>query len=202
MLAVAFFLALLIYLLLSFFIAKWASRLARRFGWRGWSLGIPAFVVMLGLVFWDWIPMEVTYRYYCNNKAGFTQYKTIEQWREENPDAWEVLVQNDGIPREIGAKNDYYYTLNQRFLLSVSKERKNFHVLEERQVVLDALLDEALVEFTTYRTDFSSLGEGTKKISDYKFWMYKRSCANYDEKVRDQWGEFNKYVWSIKDAGK
>lgn len=36
--------------------------------------------------------MEITYRYYCNNKAGFEQHKTTEQWRKENPGVWERLT--------------------------------------------------------------------------------------------------------------
>lgn len=42
-------------------------------------------------VFWDTIPTRMAHDYYCKNEAGFTQYKTLEQWKAENLGTWETL---------------------------------------------------------------------------------------------------------------
>lgn len=44
-----------------------------------------AFVFWL-IPFWDWIPTVVVHQYYCGKEAGFFVYKTMEQWKQENPD--------------------------------------------------------------------------------------------------------------------
>lgn len=195
MLAVAFFLALAVYLALSFLIAKLAVRLARRFGWRGWSLGIPAFVVMLGLVFWDWIPMEVTYRYYCNNKAGFTQYKTIEQWREENPGVWESLTPikkaesiRDGLFERI--------IINERFARDSRWIRHAFKVVEVQESIVDIKTNSPIATYVDYRTSFAPIGWGGS-VKNLKFWMYKSSCepSRKVERVK-----FNGFVSMFKES--
>lgn len=195
MLAVAFFLVLAVYLVLSSFIAKQAARLARRFGWRGWSLAIPAFVVMLGLVFWDWIPMEVTYRYYCNNEAGFTQYKTIEQWREENPGVWERLTPAQDVKP---IREDYYQRrpLNERFSWDTHWVHHGFKVVEIQESIVDMKTDSPIAVYVDFRTDFSPIGWGGS-VRDLKFWMYKGRC---EEKIITEMPEFNTVFSMIREG--
>ena len=53
--------------------------------------------------------MEVMYHYECKNNAGFTQYKTLDQWKQENPGVWETL----------GSEN-----LPDKYLVEVKKGQK------------------------------------------------------------------------------
>ncbi len=82
---------ILLFLLVCAGVAWIAVELARKRSIEGWKWGSPVFMVMLGLVFWDWLPMEISYRYKCNNYAGFTQIKTLDEWKQENPGIWETL---------------------------------------------------------------------------------------------------------------
>jgi hypothetical protein len=50
-----------------------------------------AFCLMTVPIFWDWLPSSTAYHSYCNTEAGVTQYKTLAQWRAENPGAYENL---------------------------------------------------------------------------------------------------------------
>jgi hypothetical protein len=84
MFRVLYFGTLLAYLLASFLIASLAAWIARTRGISSWKWGLPAFVLTLGLVFWDWIPMEVMFCYDCKRYAGFTRYKSLDEWKVEN----------------------------------------------------------------------------------------------------------------------
>jgi hypothetical protein len=108
MFGLAFLAVLIIYLAMSVGIALFASKVEKKF-WTFWY-GMGFFlVVMLGLVFWDWLPMEVMYYYECKKNAGFTQYKTLDQWKQENPGIWETL----------GSEN-----LPDKYLVEVNKGQK------------------------------------------------------------------------------
>jgi hypothetical protein len=65
-----------------------------RYGWSkkvGRLASFLAFCLMTVPIFWDWLPSSIAYYSYCNNEAGVTQYKTLAQWRAENPGAYENL---------------------------------------------------------------------------------------------------------------
>jgi hypothetical protein len=65
-----------------------------RYGWSkkvGRLASFLAFCLMTVPIFWDWLPSSIAYHSYCNNEAGVTQYKTLAQWRAENPGAYENL---------------------------------------------------------------------------------------------------------------
>ncbi|MEW8042618.1 MAG: hypothetical protein AB2789_13235 [Candidatus Thiodiazotropha endolucinida] len=91
MLAIAFLFFFLLYLAISVGVARWAAKQANKRGHSGRKWGVAVFLLMLGLIFWDWLPMEILYRYQCENYAGFFQDKTLEEWKAENPGVWETL---------------------------------------------------------------------------------------------------------------
>ena len=110
MFGLAFLAVLFLYLAMSVGIALFAAKVAKSFGRSGKGWGAIILVVMLGLVFWDWLPMEVMYYYDCKNNAGFTQFKTLSQWKQENPGVWETL----------GPEN-----LPDEYLVEIKKGQKN-----------------------------------------------------------------------------
>lgn len=93
-------------------VVKWAKKRDRSpLRW-----GILAGLIMYHLVFWDFIPTYVVYKYYCATKAGFWVYKTPEQWKAENPGVAETLT-------FLEKTNDYIilgerkgYRLNERII--------------------------------------------------------------------------------------
>lgn len=80
-----------VYLWLSILLIRWAARIAKKRGITGWKFGLPMALVMYLLVFWDWIPTVVAHKYYCSKYGGFTVYKTLDEWKKENPGVAEML---------------------------------------------------------------------------------------------------------------
>ena len=89
------FAALGLYLLISIGVVAWAIWYARKHNKNIWLWGFGAAFIMYNLVFWDWIPTVVAHKYYCSSEAGFWVYKTLDQWKAENPGVLEGLVRED-----------------------------------------------------------------------------------------------------------
>lgn len=89
LIAIAF--VFLVYFLVSYVLALLAALTATAFGGQGRRWRIAVFVLMWGLVFWDWLPMEISYRHKCNTEAGFFVLKSLDEWKRENPGVWETL---------------------------------------------------------------------------------------------------------------
>ncbi|MCU7937273.1 MAG: hypothetical protein KZQ99_20830 [Candidatus Thiodiazotropha sp. (ex Dulcina madagascariensis)] len=99
MLAIAFLFFFLLYLAISAGLALWVAKQASKRGYTGKKWGVSVFLLMLGLLFWDWLPMEILHSYKCAQNAGFFQDKTLEVWKQENPGVWETLAA-DKLPEE------------------------------------------------------------------------------------------------------
>ena len=90
-----------IYLLLLIVGTAYGWRWAKR---RGYSTVKRAFCALGGFLIvylplmWDWIPTELAHRYYCKKEAGLWIYKTLDQWKAENPGVYETLVYNKDRP--------------------------------------------------------------------------------------------------------
>lgn len=84
--------ALGLYLLISIGVVLWAIRHAHKSGKSGKLWGWGAAFVMYNLMFWDWIPTVVAHKYLCATQSGFWVYKTLDQWKEENPGGEEVAL--------------------------------------------------------------------------------------------------------------
>ena len=88
---------------------RWGDE--RRYGWAFfWGVII--------YLFWDWLPMELSYKYSCDNKAGLTVYMTPEQWQAENPGVLETLVpaKSKSIQQKVGEKSLIRRPLSGRFV--------------------------------------------------------------------------------------
>ena len=104
----------------------WATRAAYRWAKikglsksRCWVAAAGGFMAVYLPVFWDHLPTLVSYQYSCTVDAGFWEYKTIEQWKKENPGIAETLVAVEGLSPATrqGDMQNYTdsYPLNQRF---------------------------------------------------------------------------------------
>ena len=79
----------IVYLLLSVAVILFAVKRAKASERRPWLWGGIAALVMYNVVFWDWIPTVLVHKYYCETEAGFWVYKTVDEWRAENPGVME-----------------------------------------------------------------------------------------------------------------
>lgn len=142
--------------------------------WR-WALG--GFLLVYLPIFWDWIPTVVAHKYYCSTEAGFWVYKTLDQWKAENPGVAETLVANKS---PVTIQNAY--VLNQRFNW-VIKQARYFplnHMVREEQQVVDSKAGEVLARYVDYSASHERRQAGW---SGWKLWLYRPHCIG---------GEMNK----------
>ena len=162
-----------IYLVLLIAATMWGYRHAAKIGLprkQRWLWAAGGFLLVYLPVFWDWIPTVVAHQYYCATEAGFWVYKSVDQWKKENPGVMETLVANKGAPSAHGA-----YILNQRFNW-VIKEDRFFplnHMIRQEQQVVDSKTGEVLARYVDFSTSHEPRQAGW---SGWKFWLDSRHC--------------------------
>ncbi|MDO9371420.1 MAG: hypothetical protein Q7U07_02350 [Gammaproteobacteria bacterium] len=182
MMGLAYLLAFAVYLLISLGVVRWAIRHARKNGKSVKRWGWGAALIMYGIVFWDWIPTLVTHHYYCATESGFWVYKTLDQWKAENPGVMERLVYNKGAPSTRQGDMDTFtdtYLLNQRinFIVQQSRVFSWLPVYRIEETVIDSKSNEVLVRDATF-------GSYDRTGSNLKFWMHIERCKTQNH--RDQ----------------
>ncbi len=165
------------YLLISIAVVAWVVTYAQKHNRRGWLWGLMAAFVMYNLVFWDWIPTVVVHKYYCKKEAGFWVYKTLEQWKKENPGVMEGLVTQKIPPHEFsGHTNDLISTTfwNSR-IKSVHQFSgpKFIHVWRREDALIDIKTGETLALYVDYSTSQERRQAGW---SGWKFWLANDHC--------------------------
>ncbi len=101
--------ALALYLLITITVVIGVIKYAKKNGKSAKRWGCSAALVMYLIPFWDWIPTVVAHQYYCATEAGFLVYKTVEQWKKENPGVMETLISNRGQVRHFSGDNDNFF---------------------------------------------------------------------------------------------
>ncbi len=155
------------------------------------------FLIIYLPVFWDHIPTIVVHNYYCEKEAGFWVYKTLDQWRAENPRVSESLVanKNDTSTRQGDMVNyiDTYF-VNKRFNLIVKHNGKLFlnRWRHERQLI-DISSNEVLARFVDFSTSQEQRQAGW---SGWKIWLDYKFCSG----GRDRQIEFGNFYLQFKGA--
>ncbi|GHT84098.1 hypothetical protein AGMMS49960_18360 [Betaproteobacteria bacterium] len=140
----------------------------------------------MGLLFWDWLPMEISYKNKCENEAGLTQYKTPEEWQAENPGVWETLTPmprfNEEVIRSQGG-SVLRSRLNERFAKDVTAIHHWFTVDEIRTQIVDMQTNTTMAVHVDFRAhpsgglSFNSFGELCFVLArNFRFWMAKGNC--------------------------
>lgn len=150
-------LTLAVLILLAFILAISLARgFARRNGRSPLGWGLVGFLVVFMAIFWDWIPTVVAHKYYCSTEAGFWVYKTVDQWKAENPGVMETLVANRGAPSARQGDMDNYtdtYFLNPRFNWVVKHNGQLlFNRWRHEQDVVDTKTNEVLARYVDFST--------------------------------------------------
>jgi len=160
--------AALLYLLVSIAVVRGAIRYARNNGKSTKCWGWGAVLVMYLIPFWDWLPTVATHQLYCARDSGFWVYKTLDQWKAENPEVVETLVATKGAPSADGA-----YILNQRFNRAIKKTAPLlFNVWRWEQQVVDSKTNEILARYIDFSTGNGNIG-GEPPI---RFWLQSEHC--------------------------
>ncbi len=184
----------LIYGGISYLLVKAVVRWAKGRGRRSLLWGGATALLMYSLVFWDWLPMEVAFHDDCGRYAGFTQYKSLEAWKKENPGVAETLVPVKN-PRSERHGDVERYVLNQRFAWEIRRRKHPLYIVERDERIVDLETGEVLARYVDFSTDIQGVETGSgKTIADYKIWLGKRSCER-DVVSR---GKFYRFKYLLK----
>ena len=166
---------------------------AEKRGIEKWKWGVPAGFVMYLLVFWDHIPTLVAHQYYCKTEAGFTVYKTLDEWKRENPGVAETLTYEDKVKSQKKDNQTIYY-MNERFDFVVISTPELLSIKHRKRQVVDKSNGEVLAEYV----DYSSGGgfQNANNLMDYKLWLASGSCEKEGERKLAK--EFSKFRISVK----
>lgn len=166
-----------LYLLISIWVVSWAIGHARKHGKSAKRWGWGAVFVMYNLVFWDWLPTVAMHKYYCATESGFWVYKTLDQWKAENPGVLEKLVVNERLPsKRQGDMENFTDTdfLNQR-IKNVLRKTGPFYFNQWRweQEVVDNKTNEVLARSVNFSTGNGKIG-GELSL---RFWLQCQGCT-------------------------
>ncbi|OGT33749.1 MAG: hypothetical protein A2W28_05690 [Gammaproteobacteria bacterium RBG_16_51_14] len=190
-----------IYLLL----LVWATRRGWRWGvekkgWTGrkrWLGAAIGFLIVYLPVFWDWIPTFVMHQYYCATEAGFWVYKTLDQWKAENPGVMETLTTQQVPPHKFeGDENNLTSTTlwNSRIKSTLKRQGPIFlHRSRQENELIDIKSNEILARYVDFSTSHELRQAGWY---GWKFWLAIDHCPNY----RDKGIQFGKFLEQLKGA--
>lgn len=176
--------SLLLYLLASIAVVISAVSWADKSGYRPGITGLIAALVMYNLVFWDLIPVYAVHSYQCKVNAGFTVYKSLDEWKKENPHVAETLTPNENAKWQHDG-NITRVPLNQRIVWQTTRE-KVWHIVQGKdEKIIDTETNEVLAQNIDYYTTQPSMARGGDDLSDLKFWLDVNSCT--DKKDKSKW---------------
>jgi len=196
MLGLMFLLAFLVYLAISIGVVVLVARWAKKRNRRSWMWGGLAAFVMYNIVFWDWIPTLITHRYYCSTQAGFWVYKTLDQWKAENPGVVETLVSynrnpggfNVDWPSQHELRNDGHLKINsnhinERFNVIVSWQDISgiLPIVREENVLFDVKKNDVIARYVDFGTG-NSVKNTAGPPGPLKFWLRSSDCIGGREK--------------------
>jgi len=164
-----------------------AIRYARKSGRNRWAWGIGVFLLIFLPIFWDWVPTVLMHKYHCSTEAGFWVYKTMDQWKAENPGVMETLVDNSpqkysNWPRESWNGKEIT-SINQRFGLQYKNHLYSSTKPNEKELFLNVwrweteVIDKKTAFVLAQRVDFSSGNDGyIGGEGPLKFWLVNKGC--------------------------
>ena len=187
---------LVIYLLLSIWAVKLAVKWAKATRRRSWLWGSVTAFLMYNLMFWDFIPSLLAYKYYCSTRAGSWIYKMPEEWMAENPKMRSGVetreqVTHDRTLEKIERGIVITSSLNTRSPVKlVMRTTRLFSILEVREhqeLLIDSYTNSALAKNISFSA--GHWGGAPNELSDYRFW------ANYPLCQEGANGNVSKSVW-------
>lgn len=175
-------------LLLAFLVFTWTYRAKRRKGESnsvalGWAV---AAVLLLSLpITWDAIPTWIAFEYYAKKDAEFTVFKTLEQWKAENPGVAKTLEpygvaakdkRTDSIKLANGKSRK---PMNDRFAHDDQSENLFLSVALTRHEIVDTKTGEVMLRFVAVASGNSG-GLASGGAGWWQPWLIHRSSTGTD----------------------
>lgn len=179
------FIVLAGFLALAIWVFLWTHKTMRGNGKSGalataWAFGA---VIALSLpITWDAIPTWIAFKYYAHKEAGLTVFKTLEQWKKENPGVAETLepfdlTVNDRRMESFKLANGKSRTrLNDRFAHDTKSETLFLDVGLTRHEIVDTKTGEVVFRFVAVGSgNLGGLASGG--TGWWKPWLVHRSST-------------------------
>jgi hypothetical protein len=167
--------ALALYFLISFGVVAWAISYARKHGKSAKRWGWSAAFIMYSLVFWDWIPTVAVHQYYCAKDSGFWVYKTLDQWKAENPGVMEGLVMKLSVQ---ATPYGDLQIMNERFAIEThrSKPIPFLPTSIAKRLLVDQKTGDVLAKGVDVGSGVGYMATG----GGFKFWLNQEPCIARD----------------------
>lgn len=162
----------------TWFAYRWAAKrgLSRV---KRWLVAACGFLAVYLPVFWDHIPTLIAHKYYCEKEAGFWVYKTVEQWKSENPGAAETLTwkalpeSSDTIHQADGATRT---VLNERIVDETRRQRlSSLPVTRSGGLIVDRKTGQVLARLNSVGSGHGNIGVSADWRA-LKFWLSIDGC--------------------------
>jgi len=174
--------ALGLYLVLLFAATWWGYRYAAKKGLprrKRWLWAAGGFLLVYLPVFWDWIPTVVAQKYYCTTASGFWIYKTLDQWKSENPGVMDTLVQRkDSHFSTQGNTSTYILNQRMRWVLQDNAVFALLPVFKHQQEVVDGNSNAVIARYIDFSTGYNGWVTGHGGWEGLKFWLVNEHCPN------------------------
>ena len=172
---------------------RWAARRGLRRGTR-WLAASGAFALVYLPLFWDYVPILVAHRYYCEKEAGFWVLQSPEEWNSENPGVIETLVDNNRSPNPatpdwpVEHHSDLHLAhINERFAIAYMNRMSSQY---EEELFLRVwrwkyeLLDKKTNRAMAWQVDFSTGNGLVGAAPPRRFWNQREHCPDGAELSR------------------
>jgi len=173
-----------LYLLLAVGVVYCAIRYAKKNGKSAKRWGWSAALVMYLIPFWDWIPTVVVHQYYCAKDSGFWVYKTLDEWKAENPGALAPLRSRQSVPSaRTGDANNFTLTnFWNAWFNSILKKEGPLPIYRWRweQQVVDVGNGDVLARHINFSTGDGRIGGEPES----RFWLHSDGCPGSDKRAK------------------
>jgi hypothetical protein len=201
MIALLYLLFFSLYGVVVFFISLWAYRIAQKYGQRGrWGATLAA-LLLLGPIFWDWLPTLALHQYYCAKDAGYWQYQSPQQWLAQHPEArgedWSRLYRAHGKtgPLQDINKNTFRSWASRWMYVEQTESIMWFETISRREQKLVSAKENIVIARSVdyFRGKKNMFSVATpENFSDYKIWLSagNRTCINGHDNP-----EYGRKIW-------
>lgn len=154
---------------------------------------LAAIVVTLPVttMFWEYVQTKRTFEKYCREEAKVTIFKTVEQWKKENPGVAETLKPyNDknrpekrpDVKHEQNEENLISEYLNSRFVWVLNKKNlKVNNVFMHTSEIIDIKTGAVMARMVDFSSGYGNPFLGTPYgLKSYKVWLSNDKCFSYD----------------------
>jgi len=157
-------------------------------------------------MFWEYVQTKRTFEKYCREEAKVTIFKTVEQWKKENPGVAETLqpYTYENKPSSQPSGDGLYNTsstdfLNPRFA-RISKKNGPLpsNIFRRTTEMIDTKTGEVMARMVNFNSGYGNPFLGTPYgWKSYKVWLSTTQCPSHDKNI----DIFYDYAKSIKNIG-